>query len=362
MNVSWIKIEAAPSADGSVPCPRSSHGLSFIPRAGAPMLILHGGENVARTPISDPIQCTWAADYSPAEKTWQWRSVSIDSTSSSPPPRVAHAQAAIGSKVYIFGGRMGIHMDEKPLSDMWVLDTAGESGTEFWSQVEYNLDDGDVPPEARSFHKMLAVGKHLFVFGGCGASGRLADLHKFDTETKTWTTIGPSSILKGRGGANLIQLSDGKLAVLAGFAGEETNDGHICATEGDVLQWEENGMEGLYTMRPRSVCVSASFPTKNVAIVFGGEVDPSDRGHEGAGGFENDVVVLDYESGTLKETIKAGASTSELQWPGNRGWADGDAGEIDESSGPCLFVFGGLTGDDENPKRLADLWQCTIKE
>jgi hypothetical protein len=31
-------------------------------------------------------------------------------------------------------------------------------------------------------------------------------------------------------------------------------------------------------------------------------VDPSDRGHEGAGGFENDMVVLEEKTGVLKKT------------------------------------------------------------
>lgn len=73
---------------------------------------------------------------------------------------------------------------------------------------------------------MVAVGTDLFVFGGCGdASGRLADLHKFDTKTRTWTALGTSNVLRGRGGANMITLKDGALAVVAGFVGEETNDG-----------------------------------------------------------------------------------------------------------------------------------------
>ena len=56
-------------------------------------------------------------------------------------------------------------------------------------------------------------------------------------------------------------------------------------------KWEDGLLD--YTqednkMRPRSVCISSilslSTTGKNVAVLFGGEVDPSDRGHEGAGG------------------------------------------------------------------------------
>ena len=37
-----------------------------------------------------------------------------------------------------------------------------------------------------------------------------------------------------------------------------------------------------------------------------------------------------------------------------RGWSDGD---IDNSS---IYIFGGLTGDDEKPERLNDLWELQI--
>ena len=248
-------------------------------------------------------------------------------------------------------------MDEEPLNDMWVLDASGKPGTEQWSEILYDTSSSSSPPpEARSFHKMVAVGTDLYIFGGCGASGRLADLHKFDTTTRTWTALGTSNILGGRGGANLITLKGGAVAVVAGFAGEETNDGHMIASNG---KWAEAGMEGLSSVRPRSVCVSASFPHKDSAIIFGGEVDPSDRGHEGAGGFENDVVVLDFQSGAHKETIQKYSSDSE--WPEERGWSDGDVGQVDSSlDGESLFVFGGLTGDDKDPRRLDDLWECRI--
>jgi hypothetical protein len=42
------------------------------------------------------------------------------------------------------------------------------------------------PPVARSYHTMAAVGSKLYVFGGCCISGRLNDLHCFNTETSTW--------------------------------------------------------------------------------------------------------------------------------------------------------------------------------
>lgn len=347
--VKFAFTELTPSQDpahGS-PCPRSSHGLSIV--QNGTRLILHGGEKIARTPLEDT-ESTWAADFE--QGSWQWRRIDATNT---PPARLAHAQASYKDCVYIFGGRAGITMDEKAMNDLWKLDASGNAGSETWSLVEPSETSG-APPEPRSFHRMVCVNDSLYVFGGCGANGRLADLHRFDLTTNAWHNLGASS-LRGRGGANLLTLGESKmLAVVAGFAGEETADGQSfnIATN----KWNDVMLtDSLKGMRPRSVCVSGSFPSLGCAIIFGGEVDPSDRGHEGAGGFENDVVVLDGDSGAYIETIKA--STTE-PWPQNRGWSDGASITTDEGTGH-LYLFGGLSGDDANPRRLGDLWRMDIE-
>ena len=55
---------------------------------------------------------------------------------------------------------------------------------------------------------MTAVGNELFVFGGCGAGGRLSDLYSYDTAEAKWTKLPPPSYaeeaaIEGRGGAFL---------------------------------------------------------------------------------------------------------------------------------------------------------------
>jgi len=367
--ITWKEIET--TTGGISPCARSSHGISFVEKNGGastPRLVLFGGEATARTPLTKH-ESTWIADLikndTNEEEHWKWRPlVSSESDNTStimPPPRVAHSQAVVDEKVYIFGGRCGIEIGEKGLNDLWVLDLSGEPGSESWTLIQQNDindgDGGDLPPEPRSFHKMIAVGNDLYVFGGCGANGRLADLHKFDTVKNTWHNLGSSNILKGRGGANLIHLTESnRIAVIAGFAGVETNDGH--AYNLSTNKWEDNAIENLTSMRERSVCVSASAPSKKVAFLFGGEVDPSDRGHEGAGGFEGDVVLLDLGSGAVKSQIKP---SSEEEWPGKRGWSDGTLREVASSGKSILYMFGGLCGDDKEPQRLGDLWQCEIE-
>lgn len=338
-------MEPIPDPIHGLPCARSSHGLSVVNNGRC--LILYGGEHVARTPIESASSC-WALDVD----TNVWRL--INATTNSPPIRIAHAQAVHNDQnVYVFGGRAGITMEEKAMNDLWKLDASGEPGTEKWTQI---FPQTDIIPEARSFHRMLCIGDSLFVFGGCGqVSGRLNDLYRFDLNAMTWHLLG-NAALRGRGGPNLLSLGSGNnLAVVAGFAGEETCDGQ--AFDISKSMWNKEMLStGLQGMRPRSVSVAASFPNTGIALIFGGEVDPSDRGHEGAGGFENDIVILDEKTGALKETI---LSANSGNWPGPRGWSAGDAHE-DSNGGSQLFLFGGLSGDDENPTRLNDLWRLEI--
>eukprot|EP00540_Astrosyne_radiata_P017397 CAMPEP_0116835404 /NCGR_PEP_ID=MMETSP0418-20121206/7527_1 /TAXON_ID=1158023 /ORGANISM="Astrosyne radiata, Strain 13vi08-1A" /LENGTH=357 /DNA_ID=CAMNT_0004465069 /DNA_START=53 /DNA_END=1126 /DNA_ORIENTATION=- len=347
-NVVWTKLEAASSCK---PCSRSSHGLSLV--MGGTKLVLYGGEHVARTPLG-PEESLWIGTLSNDDTTVEWSRGSRSSRSSgsdgpivTPPDRVAHAQASYKDKyVYIFGGRAGIQMQEQAMNDLWRFNV--ETGE--WLEIITKSES----PEARSFHKMVCIDDALYVFGGCGEkSGRLADMHKLDLQTNTWHSLGTSHLLRGRGGPNLIHFQDEKmLAVVAGFAGEETNDGH--AFDLSQEKWKEGGLLELNDLRPRSVCCFGSFE-KNMGILFGGEVDPSDRGHEGAGGFENDIVFLENGKYMGRRVAPNNDSTTTI-WPETRGWSDATCAK-DKMQ---MFLFGGLSGDDTDPRRLDDLWRLDI--
>lgn len=113
-----------------------------------------------------------------------------------PQPRVAHSQAAIGSDLYIFGGRQGLGMGDKDMDDLWRFNVNHKS----WFQIRFKGES----PCARSFHKMTSAGGKLYVFGGCGDFGnssRMNDLYCFDPKTEKWTKLPSSDSIKGRGGA-----------------------------------------------------------------------------------------------------------------------------------------------------------------
>lgn len=155
--------------------------------------------------------------------------------------------------------------------------------------------------------------------------------------------------------------SGNSLGVVAGFVGEESNDGHVFHLM-ESNKWADAALTPqLEGLRPRSVCVSGSFPSIGVSVIVGGEIDPSAMGHEGAGGFENDVVLLDEKTGAYMGTTACPRTSVETgQWPEQRGWADAASHEGSGGVGH-LYVFGGLTGDDADPKRLNDLWRLDIE-
>ena len=158
---------------GTLPIERSSHGVSII----SGTLYVFGGEHAARIPIDSDVYAIDISQKGIDTSSVVWRKIKAGNTP--PVPRIAHAQAAIGNRIYIFGGRQGIQMEESPLNDLHYFDVEAKK----WTEIR---KVSGTPPSPRSFHQMVAVGTSLFVFGGCGNEGRLADLHEFNTTTATW--------------------------------------------------------------------------------------------------------------------------------------------------------------------------------
>ena len=223
-------------------------------------MYIFGGEHVARTPIDSTFHCV---DLGADGKDAVWETCRV--TAGTPPiPRVAHAQAVVGNEIYIFGGRQGISMSESPLNDLHVYSTEDQR----WTDLS-NDTSGD-PPSPRSFHRMISVGKKLFVFGGCGESGRLNDLYSFDTVTRTWTAHPSCEELPGRGGPGFVASGDGSsLFVIGGFAGKEMND--VFCFDLATEKWSELHAHGAPGNKLRPFSVSCGGLLNSNIVFFGGE-------------------------------------------------------------------------------------------
>jgi len=103
-----------------------------------------------------------------------------------PVSRTNHASAAVGKKMYIFGGNnnneAGMY---QVLDDFWELDTI----TMKWQRP---VTTGE-QPTARSGHTLTSIGKKVYLFGGGvwneteGWVHKFNDLYVLDTETMHWT-------------------------------------------------------------------------------------------------------------------------------------------------------------------------------
>lgn len=262
---------------------RSSHTLTAI----GSTLYLTGGEHAPRVPLGSDVYA-----YSLSDKAWR----RLATTGTPPPLRNAHAAAAIGSDLYVFGGRCGIDIGEAALNDLWRLDTA----TATWHAVR--LADGSPAPPPRSYAAATATAGKLYLFGGCGAgsTGRLNDLWEFDPTASAWRQLPSSDAIPGRGGPGFVA-AEGALFVIAGFAGRETNDVHRfhlateawdcpncfsctgAAADAQQVPPEQQpacGHAAPVGLPPRSVCAVVAHGCggcahKGHVVVFGGEVDPS---------------------------------------------------------------------------------------
>lgn len=144
----------------------------------------------------------------------------------------------------------------------------------------------------------------------------------------------------------------GSLWVLGGFTGSEASDVHRFDLRANA--WEEVPARGdavrfsarsVFARASHSSCAAAACGHRDHILVFGGEVDPCDQGHAGAGQFADDLCCLDTSALSWHRVAAAGAVGGE--GPAPRGWAA-------SSEVPAGLVVSG--GIDESNTRLGDLW------
>eukprot|EP00877_Chromochloris_zofingiensis_P006588 jgi/Chrzof1/2182/Cz11g05080.t1 len=316
---------------GLLPGPRSSHALTSV----GGLIYLFGGEVQPRIPVPNDVH-----SYDISEGVW----TKLLTTGEAPSPRIACTAAAVGTHLYIYGGRTGVDMGEGADDHLWVLDTT----TSHWSKVE--AVSGSLP-SPRSYHAMMAVGTNLYVFGGCGEQGRLNDLHTFDTLSKAWKQLPNNDCLLPRGGATLATSADGsRIFVLGGFSGRELNDCHSFNTLKD--SWEcplccstDSGLPAR-SVSGAAIHTCSSCDHGGHIIMFGGEVDPSDKGHAGAGHFSSETFCLDVDKRKWHKLDDSGSDA-----PTARGWF------ASTNVGGNLVVHGGI---NEANERLADMYMLQL--
>ncbi|KZP27418.1 galactose oxidase [Athelia psychrophila] len=254
---------------------RSSHALAVVDRTAW----IFGGELKPRTPLGANLIAI-------SLKDGHSRTLPPSSSTPWPAPRVGASLIALGTSLYLWGGRGGKSMAPfSPEEDLWKFDTEKES----WEQLE---TEGE-RPEQRSFHAMAAHGNILYLHAGCPSSGRLETIHSLDLTHSplTWTTCA-SAPGPARGGTALTSLpSSPLLARFGGFAGYELGGLDIFDTE--LGQWStvdadvDGGGPGKRSVH-MLIGLDGSLEwagKKVVAVMALGEREgaPAELGHDGAG-------------------------------------------------------------------------------
>lgn len=194
-------------------------------------------------------------------------------------------------------------------------------------------------PEKRSYHSMVSSADQLFVFGGCGEEGRYNNLWQFDSSSKQWKQLLTPDVdrLVPRGGAALVYLNNA-LWIFGGFCGRELGD--IASFDLVTETWTYFTQPSI---SPRSVFAFGCL--EGHLIGHGGEQNPSDLGHAGAGEFADDVVLIEVkkENGDRLETKRI-----EFNPPvgRRRGWHAG------ATIKHTFYVFGGNTSENERDNSL----------
>lgn len=242
--------------------------------------------------------------------------------------------AAVDAIIYVFGGRDGTH---KELNELYSFDTCSNNWT--------LLSSGYSGPPHRSYHSIAADHRRVYVFGGCGDAGRLNDLWAFDVDDQAWIKFpGPGEGCKGRGGPGLV-VAQGKIWVVYGFAGEETDDVHCFDPENRKWTQVDTGGE-----KPSPRSVFSTVAIGKYIFIYGGEVDPSDQGHLGAGKFSGEVYALDTDDLVWKK-LADHQDDGVDNHPGPRGWCAFSGGQLDGKEG--LLIYGGNSPTND---RLDDIF------
>jgi N-acetylneuraminic acid mutarotase len=218
-----------------------------IGAAAGGKLYVYGGQD----PTNSPMGLLWA--YDPRDDAWT-------KLQSNPVPVHHGALAAVGNKLYLFGG---FHLPEGaksgwyPEDKAWVYDTEAQR----WSALP-------PMPTPRGALAAVAMGTKIYVSGGakipggmnlpgglvCGGPIEMSGaLEAFDTETNQWTQLKAMSLPRNH---HDVAALDGKLYVMGGRVGSSYSGG--CSTNVTLTE--------IYDVQSGTWSTGAPLPTARSGI------------------------------------------------------------------------------------------------
>ena len=113
------------------------------------------------------------------------KSITLTSSGTTISERQAHSMVAIGTDIYIFGGRDGSGL----LNDFYKIDTTNSYNV---TPITLSSSSGTAI-SGRFSHTMVAIDKDIYIFGGRDGSGYSNDFYKINTNNNIATPITLSS-------------------------------------------------------------------------------------------------------------------------------------------------------------------------
>ncbi|CDW53853.1 Kelch 5 and Kelch 1 and Kelch 4 and Kelch 3 domai n containing protein [Trichuris trichiura] len=147
---------SCPRILGSSPSPRESHSACFYDPGGKPQLFLYGG--TSEQPLGD----VWILDIS----CMSWFSPQISGVPSS--PRTMHSANVIGNKMYIFGGWVPAEQSNaEPKKQYKCANTLTCLNLEQmrWELLK-KIASEQAKPRARAGHSAVAIGSRMYIWSG----------------------------------------------------------------------------------------------------------------------------------------------------------------------------------------------------
>eukprot|EP00667_Euglena_gracilis_P025695 EG_transcript_30339 len=152
-------------------CAKSECGDGIYKRAGhtavvyGEQMFVFGGRSKADGSMND----LWVFNFG-QKSSLQWEMVCSSlqyllwgQCNSPPGVRYGHSAVMFGSKMVVFGGRVGNH--ETEANDVWFIDVAASKPQ--WDQVcSGQKDDCGASPSPRSYHGAAVWKSSMLVFGG----------------------------------------------------------------------------------------------------------------------------------------------------------------------------------------------------
>jgi N-acetylneuraminic acid mutarotase len=119
----------------------------------------------------------------------KWEQLNATRVSGSPPsPRSGHGMVAVGSDLYVFGG--GDYLTSVDSTDVFRFSTTEQK----WAQINATRVSGTPPSGQLSDHGMVAVGSDLYVFGGSTCCSGTNDLFRFSTTEQKWEQLNATRV------------------------------------------------------------------------------------------------------------------------------------------------------------------------